>query len=1559
MKRTKRFWALSCGYLFALVLALGGLVCGGVFALKNAKLNGSGEFNYTEAVVNYSDYDGVLKFYNNQGSTPQTRTISVCADDAIRNSTGNYATEITIPSYVKYSDGNIYRVTTLGSFYEVGKMQKINLPDTLTRIDSSRYSSTGWYLDEYCGVFEDCSSLQSLTIPKNVSSIASMKEDIAISSFEGALDGNSAGYLCYGCDALAEIIVDSQNLTYRSEGNCLIRRDYNVVIAGCKGSIIPEGVEGIADAAFAFISVTSGVTIPSSVTNIDGLAFDGASLTSATFADTKGWRYDDERDVYMLDTTVSARNINILLNDNGVGADIVKRSSDVLEYSYDDTNLTAKVVTADGAFNEYENAYLYVPATTMKDGKTYNVTALGDGSSAFTSTLTTVTTGRFSETSKLSTISDNAFVNCTTLRSIDLPSSLTQIGDSAFLGCTSLSSVTFDFANWYVEGDYRILLDASVPSQNASYLTGDYATGYVWEWYENIGRTSLFTYTTSGSNATLTNIYDDNLFTYILIPNQTKINNTIYTVTAVGDGSNNVIKPNIDGFGIIFHKESTVKTIKSLAFASVSFFSVSLPASVTTIDSKAFTEGNERHLYGRIDIAGSNAWRCGSLCILDLSSPTFAENALCDLYYYDVCTRITESYSYTVADNEATFTGISLTSLTIETVLLPSHTRVDGKEYPVTKVYNEFSTISGGEYLTRIMMGDNVCEVGSQAFGSCASLSGVNLNKVAIISSYAFQDCTALTSITLPETLSRIDYWAFIGSGIESVTIPSSVIYIGYGAFPSNLSSIKFMDKEGWQPNDILDSSMTDSLITATFNFSNPTTPWRKDGVITYSYNSSTKEATVVSVAASQTSIEIPSSVTYNGSTYNVVAIGNGTDSISTTLTTIILPSSIKKINDRALRGSRLNGSVLASINLPSSITSIGANAFQYCTSLTSFTLPNSVQTLGEYAFSDCTGLTSFSFGTVPGITTIPIGCFSGCTGLTSIKIDDNYITEIWSAAFNGCTKLTEAYITGGYTWYCYAGGREEYWDNELITTPNSFAQMLVNGYQGEYAERESTRITFGEYFVENGVNYACVLKINSSLTSISIPEYTLYQDEVYTVGIYGSGDGSNTAADTVSTTIGSIIFPSKIRAIYAYAFYGNTAMSTLSIPETVLYIGEYAFANSSIKSINISRGTGMTVRPHAFANMTSLTSFVATDGSLTEIPEECFAGDTKLATISASTLSKVEKIGKYAFKGTKISQLDLGNKLTTLSEYAFANMTSLTKVNFSSIRSFALPAYCFYNDTALADFILDDRYITSIGKHAFQGCSALANVYISGAYRWTCEGMNEPLKTDFGLSMGSASADVATKLKTYSSSDVYWTREGSAALVKWRTYGTVSGEMFGSVYFINASVTSIIIEDYTVLDWGLVSVHTIGTGDVVSSSLKILTINGFITSIGENAFLNNTNLDSVSFPEILVTISAYAFCGCTKLTSVTFNSKLHEIGDYAFYGCSKLRRVTLNAQLSSIGNWAFYNTSLTYAKFEYTDGWYVGGSLISSTALANTATAATYLKSTYADKYWRNTTAS
>jgi hypothetical protein len=93
----------------------------------------------------------------------------------------------------------------------------------------------------------------------------------------------------------------------------------------------------------------------------------------------------------------------------------------------------------------------------------------------------------------------------------------------------------------------------------------------------------------------------------------------------------------------------------------------------------------------------------------------------------------------------------------------------------------------------------------------------------------------------------------------------------------------------------------------------------------------------------------------------------------------------------------------MTSIKVPDGMTSIGASAFQSCTSLASIDIPDSVTSIGNSAFSSCTSLASIDLP--DNLTSIGDIAFYSCTSLASIDIPDS-VTNIGGGAFQNCSRL-------------------------------------------------------------------------------------------------------------------------------------------------------------------------------------------------------------------------------------------------------------------------------------------------------------------------------------------------------------------------------------------------------------------------------------------------------------------------------------------------------------------------------------------------------------------------
>ena len=269
--------------------------------------------------------------------------------------------------------------------------------------------------------------------------------------------------------------------------------------------------------------------------------------------------------------------------------------------------------------------------------------------------------------------------------------------------------------------------------------------------------------------------------------------------------------------------------------------------------------------------------------------------------------------------------------------------------------------------------------------------------------------------------------------------------------------------------------------------------------------------------------VTIPSSVIYEGTTYDVTAIGYFAFISCRELKKITISNSVTSIGNGAFSDCY----ALTSINIPNSVTTIGNYAFTGCTGLTSITIPNSVTSITDRLFFDCTGLTTV---TIPNsVTSIGDEAFMECYGLTNINIP-NSVTTIGYEAFRGCTGLSSISISNSVT---SITGRVFFDCTGLttVTIPNSVTSIGDEAFMG------------------------C-----SGLTSINIP------NSVTTIG---------DRAFDYCPGLTRVTIPNSVTSIGSSAFDGCLGLTIVTIPNSVTFVGRMAFGNiPAIESVTCAATT-------------------------------------------------------------------------------------------------------------------------------------------------------------------------------------------------------------------------------------------------------------------------------------------------------------------------------------------------------------------------------------------------
>ena len=605
----------------------------------------------------------------------------------------------------------------------------------------------------------------------------------------------------------------------------------------------------------------------------------------------------------------------------------------------------------------------------------------------------------------------------------------------------------------------------------------------------------------------------------------------------------------------------------------------------------------------------------------------------------------------------------------------------------------------------------------------------------------AFYNCTSLESITIPDSVTSIGWAAFEGcTSLESVYITDLKSWCNIEFGNSDANPLHYA--HNLYLNNNLVTNITADLLQGVTEI--------KDYAF---YN-----------CASLESISIPDSVTSIGddafwscTSLESVTIDNGVTSIGRyafgNCTAEIKwggNPSIKEIGDYAF--ANYKGT---SITIPDSVTSIGKSAFYNCTSLTSITLPNSVTSIGMYAFGNCTA--EIKWGGNPSIKEIGDYAFANYKG-TSITIPD-CVTYIGWDAFYNCTSLESITIPdsvtsiGRYAFYNCTSLGTVYWNAiNCETAGDSYNPIfggctaLTNVYIGENVG------SIPDYAFKNCTSLASIT-IPDSITSIGerafedcknlnavyITDFTAWCNIKF--GNYDANPlyyAHNLYLNNNLVTELTAEMLQGVTKIKAYAFYGCTSLTSITIPDSVTSIGG-----------------------SAFYDCTRLTS-ITLPNSVTSIGMYAFGNCT--AEIKWGGNPSIKEIGDYAFANYKGTSITIPDGVTSIGERAFHGCTSLESVTIpDGVTSIGM--FAFWECTSLTSITIPDS-VTSIDYKAFDGCTSLATVYYGGNQaQWN------------SISIGSDNTDLKNATRYYFSEtepdEAKW-----AESKNWWHYDPVTGEI-------------------------------------------------------------------------------------------------------------------------------------------------------------------------------------
>ena len=357
-------------------------------------------------------------------------------------------------------------------------------------------------------------------------------------------------------------------------------------------------------------------------------------------------------------------------------------------------------------------------------------------------------------------------------------------------------------------------------------------------------------------------------------------------------------------------------------------------------------------------------------------------------------------------------------------------------------------------------------------------------------------------------------------------------------------------------------------------------------------------------------------------------------------------------------------------IEIKDGVTNITNNAFNSYVNLVSVTLPSTIESIGSDAFINCDNLSEMNYlGTIDSWLEISFGgyfstptCWTkslvingkeitnvvatvaaskvsnfalyNCKNLKSIIIPNN-VESIGEYALSGCTGLVSMTVPG----------------DKLYIHHNNLSEIGANSTP--WPNLSHVVITDGSEFVQRGVFVNC-------------------------------------------KKLKTVTLPATLKSIGYGAFYGCINLTSIEIPDGVLYIGGGAFSNTGLTSINIPKSVvslGEDDGRSAFSQITTLktikidsenTVYTSRDSNGTEIDGIIRIANGALIFGFKNTVipDNVIIIGASAFSGCEdLVSVVIPNNVTSIGRCAFFNCKSLTSVFIpNSVTEIEYNAFNGYN---------------------------------------------------------------------------------------------------------------------------------------------------------------------------------------------------------------------------------------------------------------------------------------
>lgn len=537
-------------------------------------------------------------------------------------------------------------------------------------------------------------------------------------------------------------------------------------------------------------------------------------------------------------------------------------------------------------------------------------------------------------------------------------------------------------------------------------------------------------------------------------------------------------------------------------------------------------------------------------------------------------------------------------------------------------------------------------------------------------------------------------------------------------------------------------------------------------------------------------------------------------------------------------------------------------------------------------------------------------------------------------------------YVLGiSYDYFC--AGDETFLDDHTFDTSDGTGAAYLydlpvrpeNGYS-------SGTLQIGDTFTVNGNTYAVAghdrVAVYDACTAgdYCVPETVTYAGRTYRVSILGGENERNILADSITSVF---------------------------IPETVLFIWDYALQSNSLQVITVARDNPKFASSKGVLFTKSLYTLIqypsASGRSEYTVPDEtqyiAYQAFTACSYLEKLTFGKnVSNAGVVNWGAGFPDGIKYGMIIPTISgdiRYIHDALSGKKEIVICKDNPWFIQDETAIYSRSKTNLELLNRNATeyrlpetiqNIEAGVFDGCDLLQRISVEEGNLWFAaqdgilynKDMTEIEYVPNAIQGQLNIPDTITSISFLT----FFDKDSLESIVLPQTVRSIGHSAFSGC----KNLRSVIVQD---------GIESIGHGAFLQcESLESIFLPDSITQVDENSLFSSCqSLKYVRLPSSLTSIGEYMFYTCVNLESVDLPAAIRSIGSYSFQLCTSLHELTLPENVALIEANAFLDSGLTRVTFDDPEGWSVNGEPIDAELLRDPETAAKLLTETYVSCEW------